>query len=125
MPGLDAAATRREVEQGANAVAASVGAAGLLFRPSGTQTSTPTIRAAALAAGYARCVSYDVDPLDYTDPGASAVQSRTLAEVRPGSIVSLHLGHQGTIDALPGILRGLADKGLAAVTVTRLLTGVA
>ncbi len=125
MTALDAAAAGREVEQGANAVAATVGRAGLLFRPSGTPTSTPTIRAAALAAGYPRCISYDVDPLDYTDPGSSAVQSRTLAAVQPGSIVSLHLGHQGTVDALPGILQGLADKGLAAVTVTRLLTGLA
>lgn len=52
------------------------------------------------------------------------MQSRTLAAVQPGSIVSLHLGHQGTVDALSGILQGLADKGLAAVTVTRLLTGL-
>lgn len=68
MTALDATTSRREVEQGANAVAASVGQAGLLFRPSGTPTSTPTIRAAALAAGYARCISYDVDPLTTPTP---------------------------------------------------------
>ena len=125
MTTLSAAAARREIEQGAGAVAAAVGQAGVLFRPSGTPTSTATIRAAAAAFGYARCISYDVDSLDYTDPGAAAVQSRTLDGVKAGSIVSLHLGHQGTVDALPGILKGLADKGLAAVTLTHLLAGAA
>lgn len=123
MLGLDLAAAVREVQLGADAVARSVGAAGLLFRPSGTPTSTPTIRSAARAAGYPRCVSYDVDPLDYTDPGADLVRTRTFAAIRAGSIVSLHLGHPGTVDALPGILKGLADQGLAAVSVSQLLAG--
>ncbi len=95
------------------------------FRPSGTPTSTATIRAAALASGYARCLSYDVDPLDYTDPGAAAVTRGVLSAVRPGSIVSLHLGHAGTVAALPDVLAGLADRGLRAVTTSRLVQGQA
>lgn len=95
------------------------------FRPSGTPTSTATIRAAALAQGYDRCLSYDVDPLDYTDPGASAVTRGVLSAVRPGSIVSLHLGHAGTVAALPDVLAGLADRGLRAVTVSHLVQGQA
>jgi hypothetical protein len=35
--------------------------------------------------------------------------------------VSLHLGHQGTVDALPGILDELASRGLTPVTASRLL----
>lgn len=121
MPTLTLAQATTEVRRGADAVAAAVGSAGLLFRPSGTPASTPTIRAAADASGYRRCVSYDVDPADYTDPGADLVRSRTLAGVRPGSIVSLHLGHPGTVTALPGIFAGLAAQGLRPVTVSRLL----
>jgi peptidoglycan/xylan/chitin deacetylase (PgdA/CDA1 family) len=119
---LSLAEATREIQRGADAVSSSVGSAGLLFRPSGTATSTATIRTAATAAGYARCISYDVDSLDYTDPGAAAVRTRTLNAVTGGSIVSLHLGHAGTVEALPGILDGLAAKKLQAVTVTRLLT---
>ena len=107
LPRLSAAAATAEVEKGAKAVAAIDGSAPDLFRPSGTPTSTPTIRAAARAAGYARCISYDVDPADYTDPGSAAVAARTLDAVRAGSIVSLHLGHPGTVAALPAILAGL------------------
>ncbi len=106
---------------GKAALVDATGAPGWWFRPSGTHASTPTIRRAATDAGYARCVSYSVDPEDFLDPGAPAVRDRTLAGVRPGSIVSLHLGHPGTVEAIPAILAGLQAKGLRAVTLTRLL----
>lgn len=121
MPALDAATARSEVVRGRDAVATALGAAGWWFRPSGTRRSTATIRAAAAAAGYARCISYDVDPEDYLDPGAALVRKRTRAAVRPGSIVSLHLGHAGTAEALPGILADLHRLGLAPVTLSTLL----
>jgi peptidoglycan/xylan/chitin deacetylase (PgdA/CDA1 family) len=121
MPRLSASAAATEVAKGARAVAAIAGSSPYLFRPSGTPTSTPTIRAAAHASGYARCISYDVDPSDYQDPGSAAVVSRTLDAVRPGSIVSLHLGHAGTIEALPKILVGLASRSLQAITMTKLV----
>jgi hypothetical protein len=35
--------------------------------------------------------------------------------------VSLHLGHPGTMHALPGVFDGLAQRGLRAVTVTALV----
>lgn len=121
MPQLSASEATTEVSKGAAALRAATGTAGWWFRPSGTQHSTARIRAAAAGSGYRRCVSYDVDPGDYLDPGAAAVRSRTLAAVGSGSIVSLHLGHPGTLEALPGILTGLADRHLAAVTLSRLL----
>lgn len=94
------------------------------FRPSGTPHATPHILAAAARAGYSTSLSFDVDPRDYTDPGPDLVVSRVLGAVRPGSIVSLHLGHAGTVAAMPRLLSGLHDRGLAAVTVSQLLTGV-
>jgi peptidoglycan/xylan/chitin deacetylase (PgdA/CDA1 family) len=121
MKQLSASEATREAVRGARALVASVGTRGLWFRPSGTQHSTATIRAAAHAAGYQRCVSYDVDPEDFRDPGAQAVRDRTLAAARPGSIVSLHFGHAGTVEALPAILAGLAAKGLRPVTLSQLL----
>lgn len=95
------------------------------FRPSGTPHATPAILAAAERAGYASSLAYDVDPRDYTDPGPAVVVARVLSQVRAGSIVSLHLGHPGTVAAMPRILAGLNRRGLSAVTVSHLLTGVA
>lgn len=118
---VSAGTARSEVARGRSALSAAGLAPGWWFRPSGTQRSTATIRAAALAAGYHRCVSYDVDPEDYLDPGAALVRSRTRKAVRAGSIVSLHLGHGGTAAALPGILSDLSRAGLAPVTLSTLL----
>lgn len=90
-------------------------------RPSAMDRATPTVLAAAGRAGYRTVVAYDVNPHDYQDPGADAVVSRVLADVRPGSIVSLHLGHAGTVSALPRILAGLRSRSLEPVTVRQLL----
>jgi peptidoglycan/xylan/chitin deacetylase (PgdA/CDA1 family) len=118
---VSAATADTEVARGRSAISSAGLEPGWWFRPSGTQQSTATIRAAALASGYHRCVSYDVDPEDYLDPGAALVRSRTRRAVRPGSIVSLHLGHPGTAAALPGILNDLSTAGLAPVTLSTLL----
>lgn len=97
------------------------GSPGTHFRPSGGTGSNALEREEAARAGYDLLLGFDVDPLDYQDPGADAVVSRTLSGVRAGSIVSLHLGHPGTVTALPRVLDGLRAKGLTPVTAARLL----
>jgi hypothetical protein len=44
-----------------------------------------------------------------------------MASVRPGSIISMHLGHAGTIAAVPPLLDALKAAGLHPVTVSELL----
>jgi peptidoglycan/xylan/chitin deacetylase (PgdA/CDA1 family) len=121
MPRLTAAQVRVEINRAAAELRTLTGSAGRWFRPSGTPRSTPIIRAAAVVAGYGACLAYDVDPMDYTDPGAAAVLRRFRADLRPGSIVSLHLGHPGTVQAMPAMLDLLASRGLSAVTASQLL----
>jgi peptidoglycan/xylan/chitin deacetylase (PgdA/CDA1 family) len=118
---LTAHEANTEVRKGRDVLNSVVGDAGWWFRPSGTPRSTPRIRAAAWASGYARCVLYDVDPQDCLDPGARAVRTRVRQAVRGGSIVSLHLGHAGTAHALPGILSDLKALGLRPSTLSHLL----
>jgi peptidoglycan/xylan/chitin deacetylase (PgdA/CDA1 family) len=119
---MNASGTYAEIAGCARALHALTGSIGRWFRPSQTQYSTPLIEREARKAGYQTCVSYDVDSLDYTDPGPAAVVSTVLGQARPGSIVSLHFGHSGTVTALPAILRGLASRGLRPVTLTSLLS---
>ncbi len=101
------------------------GGPGAYFRPSGTDDGTTSpgeqVLAVAGEAGYGAVLGFDVDPLDYDDPGADVVVQRTLATVAAGSIVSLHCGHAGTVDALPAILDGIERKGLEAGTTSALL----
>ncbi|RLU84987.1 polysaccharide deacetylase [Streptomyces griseocarneus] len=111
-----------EITQCADRLRRLTGGIGRWFRPSRARLATDRVAALARRAGYPHVLSYDVDSLDYTDPGAEAVRRTVLDAVRPGSVVSLHFGHAGTVAALPAILDGLHRRGLRAVTTTELLT---
>lgn len=110
-----------EISQCAAELKKLIGNHGAWFRPSGTQFSTSTIRAAAIKYGYGQCISYEVDSKDFQDPSKKAVVNNVINNVKNGSIISLHLGHKVTLDAMPTILEKLHAKGLTPVTLTELL----
>jgi peptidoglycan/xylan/chitin deacetylase (PgdA/CDA1 family) len=110
-----------EIDGCAQRVKKLTGTIGTWFRPSQTQHANALIRAQATRVGYPTCVSYDVDSLDFTDPGTSAVVATTLRHVRAGSIVSLHFGHPGTLAAIAPILDGLRQRHLHPVTMKELV----
>jgi len=62
-----------------------------------------------------------VDSHDYQDVGKRTVLTDISRAIQNGSIVSLHFGHQDTIDAMPTLLENLHAKGLTPVTLTTLL----
>lgn len=123
MRDLSASQDYSEIEGCKQVLKTQTGTPGAWFRASGTQHTNSTIRDEARRAGYDTCISYDVDSLDYTDPGSAAVVANVAAAVQPGSIVSLHFGHSSTVGAIGLILDLLASRGLQPVTVGRLLTG--
>ncbi|MGW6709342.1 polysaccharide deacetylase family protein [Streptomyces sp. NPDC054956] len=98
------------------------GSIGTWFRPSQTQYATPLVRKLAQRAGYPHVLSYDVDSLDFTSPGAAAVIRTVIGTIQGGSVVSLHFGYADTVDAMPPLLEELARRELRAVTTTELLT---
>jgi len=118
---LSAAKLDSEISGCATELISLIGNHGKFFRPSGTQYSTALIRKTALKYGYKKCISYDVDSHDYQDVGKAAVVKNVMSTVKNGSIVSLHFGHQDTIDALPTLLTQLHAKGLAPVTLSTML----
>jgi len=70
-------------------------------------------------------VLWDVAP-DSADPGASAARivQQVAAEVRPGSIILMHVmnaGRDSSRAALPGVIHELARRGFRFVTVSELL----
>ena len=116
-----AAVVADEIKRCADALAALTGSISPWFRPSGIEVPTPLILEEAGKVGYRTSVGYDVDSLDFQDPGAKAVVANVAAKVRNGAIVSVHFGHTNTVEAMPALLDLLASKNLAPVTVGRLL----
>lgn len=122
---LPAAQMASEITKCRDVLVRLAGTPGRFFRMSGTDDGlTPppaTVMAEATKAGYLYVLGWDVEPNDYKAPGRDAVRQRVTAGVKAGSIVSLHFGHAGTVDALPAILDELDRRGLKAVTASTLL----
>ena len=81
---------------------------------------------AAGTAGWTWAIRWDVDPGDGVAPDdggpiATDIVTRVVARARGGSIVRLQLGGARTLEALPGIVDGLAASGLRIVALDELL----
>ncbi len=115
---LGQAAVAQEITRCRDVLVTQSHSTGTFFRPSGIETKpSDMILAEAGKAGYATCVGFDVDPIDYNDPGATTIVSRVAAGLRPGSIVSLHLGHAGTVAAFERIVTNIRNRGLSPALV--------
>jgi peptidoglycan/xylan/chitin deacetylase (PgdA/CDA1 family) len=72
-----------------------------------------TVRARASALGK-KIALWTVDPRDWSRPGAAAIRTRVLSQVRPGSVVLFHDGggdRSQTVTALGGIIKTLKSGG--------------
>ncbi|MFD5713591.1 polysaccharide deacetylase family protein [Streptomyces pharetrae] len=110
-----------EIADCAHRLTRLTGSIGTWFRPSRASRASPLVERLARRAGYPHVLSYDVDSLDFTEPGAAAVTRTVLDRIQPGSIVSLHFGYADTVAALPAVLEELDRRGLTAVTATELI----
>ncbi|MEW6447922.1 MAG: polysaccharide deacetylase family sporulation protein PdaB [Bacillota bacterium] len=77
---------------------------------------------AAQEVGYT-VIQWEVDSLDWKNPGVDTIIRRVTTLVRPGSIVLLHASDscQQTDEALPVIIRELQEQGYELVTLSELL----
>lgn len=83
----------------------------------------PSVIQGARSLGLAT-VLWNVDPADYTQPGARAIEQRVLAQVQPGSIIISHDGggpRGQTLTAYPAIIATLRARGYRIVTIPELL----
>ena len=87
---LTSGGVRDQLQSALAAIRALSGYTPCVFRPPYGYYDSSVVRTAA-SLGLAT-ITWDVDPSDYTLPGAAAIRRRVLAQVRPGSIVISHDG---------------------------------
>lgn len=95
------------------------------LRPTTGEAGAAALLAAG-TAGWTWAVAWDVDPDDGTAPGdggpiATDILARVVSRASGGSIIRLQLGGARTLDALPGIVDGLAAAGLRVVPLSEVL----
>jgi peptidoglycan/xylan/chitin deacetylase (PgdA/CDA1 family) len=121
-PVLNAANTAAQVTPTQRAIRAATGFTPCILRP-------PDGTASAEVVGIVRSlglltIQWDVDPADWSLPGASVIAQRVLAAVHPGAIVIMHDGggnRAETVAALQTIVPTLIARGYRLVKVPRLL----
>jgi peptidoglycan/xylan/chitin deacetylase (PgdA/CDA1 family) len=111
---LSSAGVEAEIRGGATSIASAAGSSPRLFRlPYGATNAVVDDVINRLGL---RLLGWNVDPSDYTRPGALVIQARVSAQVRPGAIVGLHDGggdRSQTVAALPLMIASLRDAGYA------------
>jgi peptidoglycan/xylan/chitin deacetylase (PgdA/CDA1 family) len=112
-------ASARGAARAADLVASVCGARPRVYRPPFGHTSRRLELAAALHR--LRTVLWDVDPRDFEEPGARAIYERTVAALRPGSIVLLHDDRPELAPTAEAVDRLLRHVSWPAVTVSELL----
>ncbi|WP_344452378.1 polysaccharide deacetylase family protein [Actinocorallia aurantiaca] len=112
---------RAEIEKTQAVIKQHAGYDATLMRPPYGATNA-RVASAAKEFGLAE-IMWAVDPLDWQNRDTALVERRVLAQTRPGDIVLLHDIHSSSVDAVPGILAALAERGYKFVTVSGLLAG--
>lgn len=128
---LDDETLRSELERTSALIVDAVGRRPTLFRP---PYAGHDVRVARVArdAGLSPTVLRSIDPADWREPDPARIAAHVVERLQPGAIVCLHDGlpprtergttdRRPTVDALPAILEGIAERELASVTVSELL----
>ncbi|SDN56711.1 Peptidoglycan/xylan/chitin deacetylase, PgdA/CDA1 family [Klenkia soli] len=117
---LSAAQVDTELDRTSDAVAAATGGAPpTIVRPPYGDYDDAVL--GELAARGESAVTWDVDTLDWQNRDAGITTTRALAGAVPGSIVLMHDIHPSSVDALPGLVAQLQQRGFTFVTVSQLL----
>ena len=106
---------RAQVER-AQAAIAGAGVRATVFRPPYGSYDATTREVAGLPI-----ILWDVDTLDWKHRSTEQTTSIALRDARAGSIVLMHDIHASTVDAVPGVVAGLRERGFTLVTVSQLL----
>jgi len=113
-------AVRAEIQKTQDAIIAATGYKPVLFRPP-YGAFTARQRAWASHDFGVKIILWEVDPLDWKNPGPDVVASRIITAVHPGDIILSHDIHSGTVAAMPKVFDTLLAKGYKFVTVSELL----
>lgn len=115
-PGLD------DLRQTNQRIESATGFTPCLFRPPYGAVSRSLLDEARHAG--LDTIAWDVDPTDWSTPGAAAIYKRVVGAVHNGAIVVMHDGggnRSQTVAALPAIIKNLRLRGYRLVTVTEAL----
>ena len=120
---LDAAGITQEIQSTQEAIETATGLRPSLLRPPFGAVNAD-VEAAVAQSGLTMAM-WTIDPQDWLEVREASdivdcvlAQAQVQAQAQPGGVVLLHVNHQHTVDALPGIITGLRKLGLKLDSLT-------
>ena len=113
-------AVRSQIQKTQDAIISASGYKPVLLRPP-YGAMTPRQRIWISHEFGVKIILWEVDPLDWKNPGPDVVAERIISAARPGDIILSHDIHSGTVDAMPEVFDTLLAKGYKFVTVSELI----
>ncbi|MBS7315048.1 MAG: polysaccharide deacetylase family protein [Clostridiaceae bacterium] len=116
---LSPAQMAAEVKACADKIEAVTGVRPNLFRPPYGDYNDAVVSTMRQEGFYT--IQWDVDSLDWKNPGSDAIVKRVLEKTKSGSIILFHNAAAQTPAALPAILDGLIARGFTFAPVSELI----
>lgn len=105
-----------EVDRTNDAISSITGRSPGLFRPPYGSWSTDRAHMLREKRGM-ETVMWDVDTLDWKQPGRAAVTQRVLRGAKPGAVVLMHDIHDETVNAAADVFSGLYNAGYVSLSL--------
>jgi peptidoglycan/xylan/chitin deacetylase (PgdA/CDA1 family) len=91
-------------------------------------TYDQAVLSAAASVGYTKTLLWDIDTIDWKPisdggPTAQQISNKVVSGAANGSVVLLHLGGYGTLDALRTMVPGLRHRGFTLTSISDQLDG--
>lgn len=116
---LSPAQMAAEVKACADKIEAITGVRPTLFRPPYGDYNDAVVSTMRNEGFYT--IQWDVDSLDWKNPGTDAIVKRVLDKTKSGSIILFHNAAEQTPAALPTIIDGLLSRGFTFAPVSELI----
>lgn len=113
---------REDIQKSHNLIKEVTGVDATLIRPPNGHYSQQSLKVAD-ELGY-KTIIWNVDSLDWKNPGRDVIIERVMKRVKPGAIILMHASDTPvqTADALPILLQKIKAEGYEIVPVGELLT---
>ncbi len=122
LPFLSAEDVRREVVATKDVVIAATGRTPVLMRPPYGEFSSRVLE--VLRSTGDAVIMWNVDTEDWKNKNVPETTRRAIEGSKPGSIILMHDVHPTSVQSVPGIIRGLRERGYSLVSVPTLLGSV-
>lgn len=119
LPFLSPEQVYQEVVSTKDLVVSATGRTPILMRPPYGEFSTPVLN--VLQSTGDAAIMWNVDTEDWKNKSVPETTRRAIEGSQPGSIILMHDVHPTTIQSVPGIIRGLRERGFSLVSVPTLL----